>query len=133
MGSLDPPGGKKGGVSVYLLADQSSTYVFSILMFSFSWGSFVIYVYLLLVFCFLFRRLKVSILSLQTASPNFKNNGFIKEILTFLKNHSFVLEDWFGSFLGLFLAHFGWSWGSFVEFLGLLDRPNRVSRFALEL
>ena len=75
----------------------------------------------------------MSILSLQTASPSFKNNGFTIEILTFLKNHSFVLEDWFGSLLGLFLAHFGWSWGSFVGFLGLLDRPNRVSRFALEL
>ena len=67
----------------------------------------------------------MSILSLQTASPSFKNNGFTIEILTFLKNHSFLLEDWFGSLLGLFLAHFGWSWGSFVGFLGLLDRPSR--------
>ena len=75
----------------------------------------------------------MSILSLQTASPSFKNNGFTIELLTFLKNHSFVLEDWFGSFLGLFLAHLRWSWGYFVGFLGLLDRPNRVSRFALEL
>ena len=75
----------------------------------------------------------VTILSLQTASPIFKNDGFTMEILTFLKNHSFVLEDRFGSFLALFLANVGWPWGYFVGFLGLLDRPNRVSRFALEL
>ena len=49
----------------------------------------------------------MSILRLQTASPNLKNNGFSMEILTFLKNQGFVLEDWFGSFLALFLAHFG--------------------------
>ena len=71
----------------------------------------------------------MSILSLQTAFPTFKNDGFTMEILTFLKNQSFVLEDWFGCFLALFLAHFGWSWGYFVGFLGLLDRPNWVSRF----
>ena len=75
----------------------------------------------------------MSILSLQTASPNLKNDCFIVEILTFLKNQGFVLEDWFGSFLELFLAHLGWYWGYFVGSLGLLDRPNRVSRFALEL
>ena len=66
----------------------------------------------------------MSILSLQTASPTFKNDGFTMEILTFLKNQSFVLEDWFGCFLALFLAHFGWSvsyWktglGAFWRFL----------------
>ena len=75
----------------------------------------------------------MSILSSQTASPTLKNDGFLPGILTFLKNHSFVLEDRFGSFLALFLAHFGCSWGYLVSFLGLLDRPNWVSRFALEL
>ena len=53
----------------------------------------------------------MSILSLQTASPNLKNDGFTMEILTFLKNQGFVLEDWFGSFLALFLAHFGVLYG----------------------
>ena len=53
----------------------------------------------------------MTILSLQTASPNLKNNGFSQEILTFLKNQGFVLEDWFGSFLALFLAHFGLLYG----------------------
>ena len=67
----------------------------------------------------------MSILSLQTASPTFKNDGFTMEILTFLKNQSFVLENWFGYFLALFLADFGWSvsfWetglGAFWRFLG---------------
>ena len=46
------------------------------------------------------------ILSLQTASLPFKNDGFIMEILTFLKNQSFVFEDWFGSFLESFLMRF---------------------------
>ena len=53
----------------------------------------------------------MSILSLQTASPTFKNNGFTMEILTFLKNQGFVLENWFGCFLALFLAHFGVLYG----------------------
>ena len=75
----------------------------------------------------------MSILSLQTAFPTFKNNSFIIEILSFLKNQSFVLEDRFGSVLALFRAPFGSSWGYFVSSLGLLDRPNWVSRFALEL
>ena len=75
----------------------------------------------------------MSILSLQTAFPTFKNDGFILEILTFVKNPSFVLEDRFGSVLALFRAPFGSSWGYFVSSLGLLDRPNRVPRFALEL
>ena len=51
----------------------------------------------------------MSILSLQTASPTFKNDGFTMEILTCLKNQSFVLENWFGCFLALFLVNFGWS------------------------
>ena len=69
----------------------------------------------------------MSILSLQTASPTFKNDGFTMEILTFLKNQSFVLENWFGYFLALFLADFGWSvsfWetglGAFWRFLVFL-------------
>ena len=62
-------------------------------------------------FLFFGGRLFVSILSLQTASPNLKNSCFPMEILTFLKNHSFVLEDWFGSFLALFLAHLGVLYG----------------------
>ena len=69
----------------------------------------------------------MSILSLQTASPNLKNDGFTMEILTFLKNQSFVLENWFGCFLALFLADFGWSvsyWktglGAFWRFLVFL-------------
>ena len=57
-------------------------------------------------------RLFVSILRLQTASPNLKNDGFSKEILTFLKNQGFVLENWFGCFLALFWARFrGTLWG----------------------
>ena len=75
----------------------------------------------------------MSILSLQTAFSTFKNDGFTIEILTFLKNQSFVLEDRFGSVLALFRASFGCSWGYFWGFLGFLDRLNRVSRFALEL
>ena len=67
----------------------------------------------------------MSILRLQTASPNLKNDGFPKEILTFLKNQVFVLEDWFGSFLTLFWAHVGVLMG----FLGLLDRSNGVCVF----
>ena len=51
------------------------------------------------------------ILSLQTGSPNLKNDGFTMEILTFLKNHSFVVKDWSGSFLALFLAHVGVFYG----------------------
>ena len=61
----------------------------------------------------------MSILSLQTAFPTFKNDGFIMEILTFLKHPSFVLEDRFGSVLALFRAPFGSSWGYFVSSLGL--------------
>ena len=69
----------------------------------------------------------MSILSLQTASPNLKNDGFTMEILTFLKNQSFVLENWFGYFLALFLADFGWPvsyWktglGAFWRFVWLM-------------
>ena len=61
----------------------------------------------------------MSILSLQTAFPTFKNDGFILEILTFLKHPSFDLEDRFGSVLALFRAPFGSSWGYFVSSLGL--------------
>ena len=61
----------------------------------------------------------MSMLSLQTAFPTFKNDGFMMEILTFLKNPSFVLEDRFGSVLALFRAPFGSSWGYFVSSLGL--------------
>ena len=61
----------------------------------------------------------MSILYLQTAFPTFTNDGFIMEILTFLKNQSFVLEDRFGSVLALFRAPFGSSWGYFVSSLGL--------------
>ena len=61
----------------------------------------------------------MSILSLQTAFPTFKNDGFIMEILTFLKHPSFDLEDRFGSVLALFRAPFGSSWGYFVSSLGL--------------
>ena len=53
----------------------------------------------------------MSILSLQTVSRKLKNKGFPKEILIFLKNQGFVLEDWFGSFLAFFLAHFGVLYG----------------------
>ena len=51
------------------------------------------------------------ILSSKTAAPNVKINGFTMEILTFVKNRSFVLEDGFGCFLALFLAHFGVLYG----------------------
>ena len=47
------------------------------------------------------------ILSLQTDSLTFKHDGFTMEILTFLENHSFVLADWFGSFLVFFLFTLG--------------------------
>ena len=72
--------------------------------------AFLLDISMFFLFCF-FRRLFVSILSLQTASPNLKNDGFTMEILTFLKNQGFVLEDWFGSFLALFLAHVGVLYG----------------------
>ena len=62
-------------------------------------------------FYFFFVRLFVSILRLQTASPNLKNDGFTIEILTFLKKQSFVLGNWFGCFLALFLAHVGVLYG----------------------
>ena len=67
------------------------------------WCFFVTYVYVL-VFLFLFfssRRLFVSILSLQTASPTFTNDGFTLEILTFLKKSRFIFKDGFESVLGL--------------------------------
>ena len=61
----------------------------------------------------------MSILSLQTASPDLKNNGFIMEILTFLKNRGFVLEDWFGKMLsfnlGVFWGHI-WASGALRSF-----------------
>ena len=92
---------------------------------------FGVFFYMFVSFCccfvFLSRRLKMLILNLQTASPTFKNDGFTMEILTFLKNQSFVLENWFGCFLALFLADFGWSvsyWktglGAFWRFLVFL-------------
>ena len=79
------------------------------LFFYFDFGFFD--VFLLDISMFFLVRLFVSILRLQTASPNLKNNCFSKEILTFLKNQGFVLEDWFGSFLALFLAHVGVLYG----------------------
>ena len=100
------PGGEGGGW-VYLLADQRSTYVFwslflcflffllDMLMFFFLFFCFLMFFcYLCLCSCFFFsffssRRLFVSILSLQTASPTFKNDGFTMEILIFLKNQRF--------------------------------------------
>ena len=75
----------------------------------------------------------MSILSLQTASPTFKNDGFTMEILTFLKNQRFRPKDGFESVLGLSRAPFGGSWGSLGSSLGPLDRPKRASRFVLEL
>ena len=67
----------------------------------------------------------MTILSLQTASPDLKNSCFTMEILTFLNNRGFVLEDWFGKILSLNLEFFGVIFGS----LGLLDRSNWISRF----
>ena len=90
-------------------------YVDVFLFFHFFCCFLVFFCYLCL--CFVFfpffssRRLFVSILSLQTAFLTFKNDGFTMEILTFLKNQSFVLENWFGCFLALFLAHFGVLYG----------------------
>ena len=43
--------------------------------------------------------------------PNLKNNGFSKEILRFLKDQGFVLEDCSGSFLVLCLGYVGVSFG----------------------
>ena len=119
---------QEGLIWDYLFIDQSSTYVVSI----WCWRLLVLCLWSIAMFPF-FLKLFVTILSLQTASPIFTNDGFIMEILTFLENQSFVLADRFGSFLVPFLIHCGWYWGYFVSFLGLLDRPNWVSRFALEL
>ena len=55
----------------------------------------------------------MTILSLQTASLISKNDGFTMEILTFLKNHSFVVEDRFGSFLDFFGFFLGGHGGIF--------------------
>ena len=75
----------------------------------------------------------MSILSLQTAFSTFKNDGFTMEILTCLRNQRFRPRDVFESVLGLSRAPFGSSWGYLGSSLGPLDRPNRASRFALEL
>ena len=53
----------------------------------------------------------VTILSLQTASPNLKNDGFTVEILTFLKNQRFRPKNCFKKVLELCRAPFGSSWG----------------------
>ena len=55
------------------------------------------------------------------------------EILTFLENQCFRPRDVFESVLGLSRAPFGSSWGYLGSSLGPLDRPNKASRFALEL
>ena len=81
----------------------------------------------------------MSILRLQTASPNLKNDGFPKEILTFLKNQVFVLEDWFGMFgmfLGQLLAHFGvlyWILGALRSIKWGLQKNAFLSKFVLKL
>ena len=74
-----------------------------------------------------------SILSSQTDPPTFENVDFTLEILTFLKNQRFRPKDGFESVLGLSRALFRSSWGYLGSSLGPLDRPNRASRFALEL
>ena len=74
-----------------------------------------------------------SILSSQTDPPTFENVDFTLEILTFLKNQRFRPKDGFESVLGLSRAPFGSSWGYLGSSLGPLDRPNRASRFVLEL
>ena len=55
----------------------------------------------------------MSILSLQTASPNLKNDCFILEILTFLKNSRFCIGR-------LVWELFGTLFGSFWVVLGVL-------------
>ena len=77
----------------------------------------------------------MSILRLQTASPNLKNDGFSKEILTFLKNQGFVLEDWFGRFLGQLLAHFGvlyWILGALRSIKWGLQNRVFLGKFVLK-
>ena len=117
---------EKGVISSYLLIDQSSTYVFWSLFLCFFvflvryvdvflwfyWFFcflcvFLLFIWMFLFFCLFFfsRKCSVSVLSLQTAFPTFKNNGFTMEILTFLKTHSFVLENCFGCSLVLLLAY----------------------------
>ena len=73
---------------------------------------------------FFVLRLFMSILRLQTASLNMKNDGFPMENLTFLRNQVFVYEDWFGRFWGQFLVYFL----IFIGFLVLLDGSNGVCR-----
>ena len=107
---------QEGGCSSYLFIDESSTWFFSSLFFCFL--VFFWYIFVLFLLFFSFRRLFLSILSLQIASSTFKNYGFSMEILTFSKIHNFGLEERFWSFLVLFLVHFGCSWGYLVSFLG---------------
>ena len=79
------------------------------------------------------RSLLGSILSSRTDPLTVENVDFTMEILTFLKNQRFRSKDGFESVLGLSWAPFGSFRGYLGSSLGPLDRPNRASRFALEL
>ena len=76
---------------------------------------------------------KGSVVSSQTDPPTLKNLDFLHEISTSSKNQRFRSEDGFESVLGLSWAPFGSSWGSLGGSLGPLHRPQRASRFLLEL
>ena len=69
----------------------------------------------------------------QTDLPTLEHVDFTMGIRTFLENQRFRSQDGFESVLGLSRAPFGSSWGSLGSSLGPLDRPNRASRFVLEL
>ena len=79
------------------------------------------------------RSLLGSILNSQTDPPTLGNVDFTIGILTVLKHQRFRPKDGFESVLGLSRAPFGSSWGSLGSSLGPLDRPQRASRFVLEL
>ena len=74
-----------------------------------------------------------SILSSQTDPPTLENVDCTVGFLTFLKKQRLRPKDDVENGLGLCRAPFESSWGYLGSSLGLLDRPNRASRFALEL
>ena len=79
------------------------------------------------------RSLLASILTSQTDPPTFKNGGFMMAGVRFFKNHHFRSKDGFGCVLGFPWASLGSSWGSLGGSLGPLHRPQRASRFLLQL
>ena len=111
---------REGLMWIYLLADQSSTPAF----FDLDFGFFDVCLLDISMLFYFFEVICVDFEVTNCLSKPQKWWFFLREILTFLKNQVFVLEDWFGSFLTLFWAHFGVLMG----FLGLLDRSNGVCR-----